>query len=218
LLVVGLTGGIASGKSSVAEILQGFGAPVIASDALARDAVQPGEEALSAIVRGLGDWVLTTDGQLDRPKVARRIFAEPSLRAHLEQILHPVIRERTLQRLSALDRAGQPVAVCDIPLLFEVGLHQPGSFIDQIWLVYVPEQAQLSRLMLRDGLDSEEARSRLLAQWPMDRKRVMADVVIDNSGTRKMLVPQVEQAWNSAVRSSPMYRGLRGISLNRQGR
>ncbi len=214
MLVVGLTGGIASGKSTAAEILRGQGAAVVSSDVLAREAVAPGEPALEAIVSAFGASALAPDGTLDRRALGRRVFADPEALARLEAILHPEIRARTLRALRALQRTGQPAAVCEIPLLFEVGLHLPGSFIDQIWLVYVPEQEQVRRLVLREGLHPEEARRRLRAQWPMERKRPLADVVVDNTGPWEDLADQVLRAWEAVLVSAPRYPGLRGVPRN----
>ncbi len=197
MLVVGLTGGMASGKSTAAAALEAAGAPVLRSDTLAREVVAPGGSALADIVRTFGPGMLRPDGTLARAALAEVIFADATARRRLEAITHPPIRRRTLEWLAERARDGMPAAVCDIPLLFEVGLGEPGSFIDRIWVVSVGEETQLRRLMARDGLDRSAALARLRAQWPLAEKARRAHLVLHNEGTPEELAAAARQAWSA---------------------
>lgn len=199
VLVIGLTGGIASGKTTAADALEARGAPVIRSDVLARQVVARGTPALAEIGRVFGSGVLRADGTLDRSALGAVVFGDPEARRHLESITHPLIRGRTLQWLDAQAQAGAPAAVCDIPLLFEVGLAAADSFIDRIWVVSVHPETQLQRLMLRDGLDREAALARIRSQWPLAEKARLAHVVLKNDGPPEQLVRAAEGAWADAL-------------------
>ncbi|MEB3188426.1 MAG: dephospho-CoA kinase [bacterium] len=202
--VIGLTGGIATGKSTVARLLQDQGAELIDADVLAREVVEPGQPALEEIRAVFGERALDAEGRLDRPWLARTIFADPALRRCLEEILHPRVRERARQRLAALaaHESSPGLVVWVVPLLFETGLHEQ---LDEVWVVAVSPETQVARLMARDGLDEAEARRRIAAQWPMERKLELADRVIDNDGSPGDLLPQVLQA----LEAGPV-RGRRG--------
>jgi dephospho-CoA kinase len=202
--VIGLTGGIATGKSTIARLLQDQGAALIDADVLAREVVEPGQPALEEIREAFGERALDADGRLDRAWLARTIFADPALRRCLEEILHPRVRERARQRLAALAAHEPPpgLVVWVVPLLFETGLHEQ---LDEVWVVAATPETQMARLMARDGLDEAEARRRIAAQWPLERKLEMADRVIDNEGSPGDLLPQVLRA----LESGPT-RGRRG--------
>jgi dephospho-CoA kinase len=180
LVVAGLTGGIASGKTTVAGMLADAGARIVDADQIAREVVQPGREAWQAVKTRFGASILRPDGAIDRDRLGALVFANPPLKRDLEAIIHPhVFRQMAaeLHRLAA-DAPGA-VVVLDIPLLIESGLdaHLPLTV-----LVYVPAATQLARLMQRDGLTAADARTRIRAQMPIDEKRARADVIIDNSG------------------------------------
>lgn len=177
--VIGLTGGIASGKSTVARLLAARGVPVIDADQLARDAVLPGTPALAAIVELFGPGVLQEDGLLDRQALGAMVFADPPLRRRLEAILHPAIRSLAEERLAELRNGGVAVAVYMAPLLVEAGATDR---VDEIWVVYVDRETQIARVMARDGLNREEAGQRLAAQMPMEDKATHGRIVIDNRG------------------------------------
>jgi len=177
--VIGLTGGIASGKSTVAEIIAGHGIPVVDADQLAREAVLPGSSALRQIAAAFGGEVLQEDGSLDRAVLAERIFSEPLARIDLEAILHPVIKALAQKRLEELRRQGAPVVFYVAPLLIEAGV---ADRVDEIWVVYVDAATQLERIRKRDSVSREDAEKRLAAQMPMDEKRNYGRIVIDNSG------------------------------------
>lgn len=187
--IIGLTGGIASGKSTVSNILKELSIPVIDADEEARLAVNKGEKAYNDIVAYFGEEVLMEDGSIDRPKLGGIIFPNPEKRAVLNSIVHPAVREKMQQKKEHYISLGERIIVLDIPLLFESKLTQ---LIDKVIVVYVDEQTQLERLMSRNGYTIEEAKSRIASQLPLKDKRNLADYVIDNNGsieeTRKQLL------------------------------
>ena len=181
--VFGLTGGLASGKSSVAAHWRSRGLPVIDADGLARELVAPGSEALGEIARAFGAE-LVQGVTLDRKELARRVFGHPHELQRLELILHPRIERLRRQRLAELEASGEPLACSEIPLLFEKGLE---AQLSPIVVVSVPEPLQLERAALRDGASRAELQARLDAQLPLAEKLARADYVIDNQGTPEAL-------------------------------
>lgn len=192
--IIGLTGGIASGKSTVAKILEDFGAVVIDADQLARQAVMPGEPAYQEIRREFGEGVIGKDGLLDRSALGAAVFADPGLRKRLEEITHPQIRKLAEKRLLELKKNGAKAAFYMAPLLYEVGLDNK---MDEVWVVYVKEETQLRRLVERDRFSEAEAKRRIASQMPIEEKRKRAKVVIYNEGTLEETKRQVEKAWKS---------------------
>lgn len=186
--IIGLTGGIASGKSTVAGIIAGCGIPVIDADQLAREAVLPGSSALRQIVAAFGEIVLQEDGTLDRSVLAEMIFSEPLARKNLEDILHPAIKELSEKRLDELRSQDVPVAFYMAPLLIEAGAVDR---VDEIWVVYVDTETQLERIQKRDSVSREDAEKRIAAQMPMNEKRAFGRIVIDNSGDLEELKSRV---------------------------
>jgi len=186
--VLGLTGGIGSGKSMVAQMFAQLGAAVIDADQLAREVVEPGQPALQEIAATFGPDVLLPDGRLDRPKLAQIIFANPVERGKLDAITHPRIRRRMEQLIKAR-RSGPGVLIVDIPLLYE---NKRTSSVEKVIVVWVDPQTQLRRIQDRDGLSAQSAHQRVAAQMPLDAKRARADHVIDNSGSRDDTQHQVE--------------------------
>jgi len=179
-LLVGLTGGIATGKSTVSEILARLGAVLVDADQLAREVVAPGEPALAEVVREFGD-VLRPDGTLDRKKLAAIVFAEPSRRKRLEAILHPAIRARFDARLDALTREGfEGIVVFDAPVMIESGGYKN---MDRLIVVVTDEVIQRARLVARDA-DAADGERRIASQMPLAEKAKLADYVIDNTGDR----------------------------------
>jgi dephospho-CoA kinase len=176
--VFGLTGGLGSGKSTVAAHYRDRGVPVIDADALARDVVEPGSPALAEIAREFGPEVLRGKA-LDRPKLAALVFADPSARQRLENITHPRIQELRDARLKELETRGEPLACYEVPLLFEKGLE---SGLRPVVVVSVPEALQIERAQRRDQATEAMIRARLAAQLPIAEKAARADFVIDNSG------------------------------------
>ncbi|HVP67890.1 MAG TPA: dephospho-CoA kinase [Anaeromyxobacteraceae bacterium] len=175
--LVGLTGGIGSGKSTFAAALRQLGVPVIDADRLARDAVRPGNPALAAIRKAFGEAAVGPEGELDRRAMADLVFRDPGARARLEAIVHPAVRERLSEETARLAARGHDLAFYDVPLLFETGLDRA---VDCVVVVYAPEALQRSRLMTRDGISGAQADARLAAQLPIEEKARRADVVVEN--------------------------------------
>jgi dephospho-CoA kinase len=192
LHIIGLTGGIASGKSTVAAILRELGVPVIDADLLAREVVQPGQPAHAAIVAAFGADILDPDQSINRPRLAGLVFADQEARRRLEAITHPAIRRAAEEKLLALESSGARVAVYMAPLLIEAGAT---SRVDEVWVVYVDRETQLERLLRRDDMSREEALARIDAQMPMEEKRLHGRVVIDNRGPREETERIVQQLW-----------------------
>jgi len=188
--LVGLTGGIATGKSTFAAALRALGAPVVDADALARAAVAPGSPALAQIAAAFGSDVLAPDGALDRKGMAARVFADAGARARLEAIVHPRVRQLFRAERDGLAAAGHALAFYDVPLLFEAGLERE---VDLVVVVWAPRELQLARLAARDGLSRAEAEARLAAQLPIDAKAERADAVVANDGERAALEAKAAQ-------------------------
>lgn len=190
---IGLTGGIASGKSTVSAYLVALGAVLIDADQIAREVVLPGSPALNKIEQLFGSEVITEEGTLNRKKLGELIFANEPSRKLLEGVLHPEIRMIVNERMNQLEAANpRRLVVIDVPLLYESGL---ASMFEMVMLVYVPREIQLERLMNRDGLTRGQAEARLAAQMPIEQKVQLADFVIDNSGTLEETGAQVQQFW-----------------------
>ncbi|ACG74002.1 dephospho-CoA kinase [Anaeromyxobacter sp. K] len=188
--VIGLTGGIATGKSTFGALLRARGAPVVDADALARAAVEPGTPALPEIARTFGAEVLREDGALDRKALAARVFADPEARRRLEAITHPAVRRAMREATDRLAAQGHPLAFYDTPLLYEVGLE---ALLDAVVVVWAPRDVQRERLIRRDGLDAAEVDARLAAQLPVDEKAARADFVIDNAGAPEALAGKADR-------------------------
>ncbi|MDO5681207.1 MAG: dephospho-CoA kinase [Propionibacteriaceae bacterium] len=187
---IALTGGIASGKSFVADQLREHGAIIIDSDVLAREVVEPGTPGLAAIVERFGPEILTKKGTLDRPKLGSIIFSDDDARADLNAIVHPLVRERSME-LEAEAPEGA-IVVHVIPLLVETGLDKN---FEEIIVVDVPRKVQVKRLMHRNDLSMEEARKRVRAQATRVERRAVATHVIDNDQDPASTVRQVEKLW-----------------------
>jgi dephospho-CoA kinase len=195
-LLVGLTGGIATGKSTVAETLRALGAEVIDADQLARDVVAPGESALAEIVREFGD-VRNADGTLDRKKLGAIVFNDAARRKQLEAITHPAIRERFLARLAALEARGYDGLVFfDAPVMIESGNYRN---MDRLVVVFTDERTQRRRLMARDGMAATEASARMGTQMPVIDKAKVADYVIDNTGDRATTAARTREVFEALL-------------------
>lgn len=189
--LIGLTGGIASGKSTVSGILKSLGAQLIDADEIAREVVHKGQPALADIAARFPD-VLHSNGTLDRSKLAERVFNNDAERRALNAIIHPRIQARVLELTTVLREAGHRVIIYDAPLLIENRLHEG---MDGVILVAAPPELQISRLMSRNGFTREQAEARLKSQLPLDEKKKFATWVIDNSGDLGSLKQQVEAVW-----------------------
>ena len=196
---IGLTGGIASGKSSVGRLLEAQGLPLLDADVFARQALAPGSPGARAVIGRYGDRVhqagsSEADAVIDRAALGRIVFTDEAERRWLEQLVHPLVRERFAAELATLQEA--PAVVLVIPLLFEAGLE---GLCSEVWLVDCDPEQQLQRLMERDGLSEADARARLDAQWPLARKRPLADRRIDNRAEPAGLAAQLQAALTSAA-------------------
>ena len=196
--VIGLTGGIASGKSTVSAMFRALGANVIDADQVARDVVAPGTPGLEEVARRF-PGVVDAAGHLDRVALGARVFGDVTERRALEAIVHPRIREDVARRAETLARAGSPVVLYDAALLVENGLHRG---MDGLILVSAPEAVQRARLAARDGLDPAAVSARLAAQLPLADKRAHATWVVDNGGTLDETREQVRRIWEEIRGSS----------------
>ena len=195
--IIGLTGGIACGKSTVSTELRALGAAIVDADALAHELSQPHQPIYNAYVQYFGREIVTADGTLDRAAVARRVFADPPGRAEVEAIAHPIIRRAAEERLRAAREESKRAAVLDVPLLFEAGWD---ALADETWVVALPREEQLARLLARDtSMDAGEARARIAAQMPLAEKCARADVVIDNSGTVEEIREYIGKLWKERI-------------------
>lgn len=190
MLWVGLTGGIASGKSTVSRLLRARGFAVIDADQLAREVVRPGTEGHREVVAAFGPDVVSASGELDRKRIGSLVFADPVKLQELERIIHPRVRARAQELRDELAAEGQRIAFYDVPLLFEKNMQ---SLFDRTVAVVCPPDVQVARLMSRDGLTLEEARKRLETQLPIATKATLADAVIRNDGDLAALELEVER-------------------------
>lgn len=199
MLKVGLTGNIASGKSTVAGVWRDLGARVVDADELARRAVEPGSEALAAIVDRWGARMLDGSGRLDRAALREIVFRDDEQRVRLERIVHPAVRRQRDEAFAAARAAGEAIIVADVPLLYEVEME--GDF-DLVVLVDAPEEVRLERLVRDRGLGADEARRMIDAQMPAERKKERADVVIENVGSVRELEARAREVWTDLRRRS----------------
>lgn len=201
-LILGVTGGISSGKSVVIDTFRSLGALVVSADELAREAVRPGSETLRRLTVEFGRGILQPDGSLDRKALAERVFADSAAREALNRITHPAIATLAGERLRELSRSGSLV-VYEAPLLFEAGAEKR---VDKILVVRIDDRLQLERLMRRDGLEEAQARARIAAQMPQAEKVARADYVIDNSGSAEATARQVRALFRKLT-TLPSYPG-----------
>lgn len=194
--VVGLTGGIAAGKSAVARMLAEEGAPVIDADQLAREVTSPGSAVLLELAASFGPAILTPEGALDRSALGGIVFTDGEARRRLEAITHPAIQAEARRRFDALARSGQRVVVYEAALLCETGRHRE---LDLLLVVIADEPRRVERLMARSSLSRAEAEARLKSQMPQAEKAALADYLIDNSGTLEQTREQVEQVWRRVL-------------------
>lgn len=190
--IIGLTGGIASGKSTVSTMLRALGAHVIDADQVARDVVAPGTPALAEIAAHFGPEVLLPDGTLDRKKLGARVFADAGARKALERITHPRIAAATQQEIARLGAAGVDPVIYDAALIVENRLY---TWMQGLIVVSVPDAVQVARLMIRDDIDEAAAEARVAAQLPLADKVAVATHVIDNSGVQSETEAQVRALW-----------------------
>ena len=185
MYIIGLTGGIATGKSTAAQVLRRFGADVIDADAISRAATMPGGCAETAVLEAFGT--------LDRKALAAKVFADPEARRRLEAIVHPLVRAEMERRIG---ESRAPVCVLDVPLLFESGME---TMADEVWVTWVPDDEQLRRVRARDGLDEDAARARIASQMPAAEKIRRADHAVDTSGSFAETQARLRQLWEQAL-------------------
>ena len=180
MITIGLTGGIASGKSTVSAELRRLGLPIFDADAEAKLAVAKGSEGLAQVIEALGSEYLTAEGELNRAKVAERVFHDKEALKTIEAIIHKIVWARAEQFMQENRSADKQLAVLDVPLLIECGWHK---LVDSVWLVAVSRKQQIERAMLRSGMTADEVEARIAAQMSLAEKKKYADIVLDNSGT-----------------------------------
>ena len=194
--VIGLTGGIACGKSTVSTILKSLGATVLDADKMAHELMQPKQALYNLYVAHWGERILTEHATLDRRAIGAIVFNDEKERAWLDSAAHPVLETELQCRLTLLRKKHVPVVVLDVPLLFESGWDK---YADEIWVASIPEDLQVDRLMSRNKLTESEARARIAAQMPLAEKCARADVILDNSGTREGLREQILAAYQRSL-------------------
>lgn len=199
VLVIGLTGNIASGKSTVARLLSERGATIIDADMLARRTVDPGTPAHTAIVKRWGSAVVSADGTIDREALRRIVFKTPDELEALNEIVHPHVRALRDELIEQARERGDQIVVCDIPLLFERGLV---AEFDRIVLVDAPREVRLERLVRERKLEHADAMGMITAQMPSELKRARANYVIDNTSTLQVLSERVEEMWSALQRDA----------------
>lgn len=180
MITIGLTGGIASGKSTVSAELRRLGLPIFDADAEAKLAVAKGSEGLAQVIDALGSEYLTDEGELNRAKVAERVFHDKEALKTIEAIIHKIVWARAEQFMQENRSAEKQLVVLDVPLLIECGWHK---LVDSVWLVAVSRKQQIERAMLRSGMTADEVEARIAAQMSLAEKKKYADIVLDNSGT-----------------------------------
>lgn len=189
MITIGLTGGIASGKSTVSKELRRLGVPIYDADEASRIAVAKGSPALEQVAAAFGQEYLTEDGELNRPKVAELVFNNKEARAKLESIIHKIVWQGAENFLEQCRKDMQPMAVLDVPLLIECGWHER---VDKVWLVSVSKELQIERGLQRGGITKENLLARIDAQMSLEDKSRVADVVLDNSGTLEDIIAKVQ--------------------------
>ena len=197
MFVIGLTGGIGTGKSEVSRLLSELGAKIIEADKVAHEAYEPGTPGWREVVEAFGEGVLDADGRIDRKRLGGIVFDDEQARERLNGIIHPIVRRLLEERIAELERQGARVAVIEVPLLVEAIKQQSRwtQMLDEIWVVTAPEDQAVARVRARSGLDEKAIRARIGSQ-AMERERIeFADAVIDNSGSLEGLRRQVTNLW-----------------------
>ncbi|MDP3063372.1 MAG: dephospho-CoA kinase [Chloroflexota bacterium] len=197
MLVIGLTGGIGTGKSEVSRMLQRLGAVVIDADRVGHEVYRPQTSTWHRVVEAFGEGILAPSGEIDRKKLGSIVFADQRALARLNAIVHPVIREELVGRLEGLRGRGTPVVVVEAAVLIEAGWD---TLMDEVWVTHSREDAAVARVARRNSLSPEEVRRRVRAQLPFEERRMHADVVIENDGDLEALRQKVEALWDSRVK------------------
>ncbi|SMC74582.1 dephospho-CoA kinase [Sporomusa malonica] len=193
MYLIGLTGSIASGKSTVSKMLRELGAYIVDTDKISHEIIQPGKPAWKEIIETFGKNITEENGQINRKRLGQIVFADTRARERLECITHPRIEEAAMAAIAEAEDQGYDIIVLDVPLLIEVGWH---TRVNAVWVVYVDEKTQVVRLMMRDDSTYEDAMARIKAQLSLHEKLKYADVVINNSKTIDNTTVQVLKAWH----------------------
>lgn len=189
--VIGLTGGIASGKSTASAYLRELGAAIVDADAISRASTRRGGAAFEAVCAAFGD-ILGADGEIDRRKLGGIVFADEDARRKLNSIVHPAVMAESRAQIENARASGVKMCILDVPLLFETGMEK---LCDETWLIYVPREEQIRRMAERDGLDAAAAAARIDSQMPLEEKLKRADVAIDSSGTIEQTREKLCRLW-----------------------
>lgn len=197
MIVIGLTGGIGTGKSEVARILQGLGAALISADQVGHEAYNPHSEIWQEVVKAFGEEILQSNGEIDRKKLGSIVFSHPQQLARLNQIMHPRMAAMVARRIEQLREEGVLVVVVEAALLFEAGWD---SLVDEVWATDSTVEVIINRLQGRNGLSEEEIRKRINSQMPAKERLARVDVAIDNSGDVANLERTVQSIWNNRVK------------------
>ncbi len=197
MFTIGLTGGIGSGKSVVADLLRQQGASIIDADRLGHEAYSPNAEAWRQVVAAFGEDILTTEGEIDRRKLGAIVFADPAELERLNGIMHPLMARMVEQRKVQLESAGETVAVVEAAVLFEAGWD---TLVDEVWTTHAPTDAVVQRLHERNGLSEAEARKRINSQMPAEERIRRSDVVVDNSTDLAALETVIANLWQARVK------------------
>lgn len=195
-MIIGLTGGIASGKTTAARFLEELGAYIINADQVSRLIMQPQKKGYREVVAEFGQKILDQKGEIDRSKLGEIIFSDPRKRKKLEEITHPLIIAEMKAKIKKLKEEGKDPIVLEIPLLFETGMEQ---MVDQVWVVYVDETTQLDRLQNRNDLSRPEAQKRINSQMSLEEKSKRADIVVDNNGDKQDLKNEITTLWEKHI-------------------
>ncbi len=194
---IGLTGGIASGKSTVSTYLSKCGLPVVDADKIARKLAEKGGAIWKAYAERYGSKAINADGTLDRKKLGEKIFSSPKELEWVNSTTHPMIRAACFEEIADIEKNGSNIVILDIPLLFETGWQK---YVDESWLVSIPKEIQLHRIIQRDGLSIQEAEKRIAAQMTLEEKSRLADKIIDNSDSLEALYSLVDSLLNEVVK------------------
>lgn len=194
--VIGLTGGIACGKSTASAYLKELGACIVDTDGISRETTKKGGRGYEAVLKHFGDGLLTESGEIDRKKLGGIVFSDEAKRRQLNELLHPIVIEESIDQMNKAREDGYAVCILDVPLLFESGMEK---LCDETWLVYVSEEEQIRRILKRDGLDRAAAKARIDSQMPLEEKMKYADRAVDNSGTVEDMQRRLKALWEESV-------------------
>ncbi|MCB8817507.1 dephospho-CoA kinase [Desulfosporosinus shakirovi] len=196
MLNIGLTGGIGSGKSTVAQWFIKQGVPVLDADKTVHRLLQSDQTTILKLIEEFGKDIIDENGQIDRSSLGKLVFREEDARKHLERIVHPRVVESMNEERDALRDTGVKICVWDVPLLFEAGFEK---FVDEVWVVWIPRNLQISRVLARDKLSLSEVEARIASQGSLDEKCQLADVIIDNTGSESQTIGQLEDVWQKLL-------------------